>query len=343
MIKPEKLHKGDKIAIVSLSTGLLGEDSLKHKLDIAKDRLENIFGLKVITMPNALKGVSYLYEHPEARANDLMEAFKDESIKAIFTAIGGNDSIRLLPFIDFDIIKNNPKIFIGYSDTTISHFMMQKANLISFYGPSIMCEIADYGKMPDYVKSAIENILFKDSTNYEIKPSEYWSKDFIPWDEKNINKTKKMTKETHGYELLQGKGIVTGEVIGGCIDTFPMICGTSIWPAENIWNDKILLLETSDEKISPDLLLYYLRNLGAQNIFSKIKGIIVGKPYMETYYNEYKDIYIKVLKEFKQENLPVLYNINIGHALFTGIMPLGSKITVDYDNKKIFITDSPTK
>lgn len=343
MIKPEKLKKGDKIAIVSLSAGLLGEDALIHKLDIAKERLEKIFGLEVVTMPNALKGIKYLYEHPEARAKDLMDAFKDKTIKGIFCAIGGNDSIRLLPYIDFDVIKKNPKIFMGYSDTTSNHFMMRKAGLISFYGPTIMCEIADYVKMPDYVKNAMENILFKDSTGYEIKSSEYWSKDYIPWGIENINKEKEMTKEKHGYEVLQGSGTITGEVIGGCIDVFPMVNGTSIWPKLDEWKDKILLLETSEEEIAPDTLLYYLRNLGAQGILNVIKGIIVGKPSMEKYYDEYKEIYLKVMKEFNLTNLPIMYNINVGHAFFTGIIPLGGIITVDYDNKKIFIAESPTK
>ena len=122
-----------------------------------------------------------------------------------------------------------------------------------------------------------------------------------------------------------------------------MVNGTSIWPKLDEWKDKILLLETSEEEIAPDTLLYYLRNLGAQGILNVIKGIIVGKPSMEKYYDEYKEIYLKVMKEFNLTNLPIMYNINVGHAFFTGIIPLGGIITVDYDNKKIFIAESPTK
>ncbi len=343
MLKPEKLKKGDKVAIVSLSTGLLGEENLIHKYYIAKERLEKDFGLEVVVMENTLKGIKYLYEHPEKRAEDLMNAFKDKGIKAIFTSIGGNDTIRLLPYIDFDVIRNNPKIFMGYSDTTVNHFMMRKANLVSFYGPSIMCEIADYGKMPDNVSAAIKNILFDDSKNYEIKSSEYWSDDFVSWDEKNINICKKMKKEEHGYEILQGKGVVKGEVIGGCIDVFPMIIGTSIWPNVEEFKGKILLIETSEEKLSCDYLLYYLRNLGAQRILNVIKGIIVGKPYGEKYYEEYKDVYKKVLAEYNEKELPVIYNVNIGHAFFTGILPLGIEIELNCDEKKIKLLESATK
>ena len=169
MIKPKMLRRGDKIAIVSLSWGGLGDKNLIHKYYIAKERLENDFGLEVVTMPNALKGTEYIYNHPDKRAKDLMDAFKDESIKGIFCAIGGDDTIRLLPYIDYETIKNNPKIFMGYSDTTVNHFMMNKAELVSFYGPSIMAEFGEYVKMFDYTKEAVKNILFKECKDYEIK------------------------------------------------------------------------------------------------------------------------------------------------------------------------------
>ena len=343
MIKPNKLNKGDKIAVVSLSSGILGEDVFIHKYYIAKERLENDFGLEVVAMPNALKGSKFVYEHPEARAQDLMDAFKDESIKGIFCAIGGDDTIRLLPYIDYDVIRNNPKIFMGYSDTTVNHFMMNKAGIVSYYGPSIMCEFGEYVKMFDYTKEAVENILFKDSENYEIKSSDIWSNDFVSWGEENINVAKKTIPEEHGYELLQGSGVVNGKILGGCIDVFPMMVGTEVWPSIQEWKDKILLLETSEEKPSPDIVTYYLRNLGAQGIFNVIKGIIVGKPQDEKYYEEYKDVYRKVMKEFNCEKLPILYNINIGHAYPTGIIPLGVEVQIDFNNKKITLVESATK
>ena len=325
MLKPKRLDTNDKIAIVSLSWGGLGDKNLIHKYYIAKERLENDFGLEVIPMPNALKGTEFVYEHPELRAKDLMSAFQDKTIKAIFCAIGGEDTIRILPYIDFKIIRENPKIFMGYSDTTVNHFMMNKAGLISFYGPSVMCEFGEYVKMFDYTKEA-EN--------------------------KNIEKT--LIKEEHGYEVLQGTGKITGQILGGCIDVFPMIIGTTIWPKQEEWKDKILLIETSEDKkillietsedkLPPNYLTYYLRNLGAEGILDEIKGIIIGKPQEEKYYEEYKEVYKKVLKEYHKEDLPVLYNINIGHAYPTGIIPLGIEVEVDFDNKTIRLLESATE
>lgn len=342
MIKPQMLKKGDKIAIVSLSWGGLGDEDLIHKYYIAKERLENDFGLKVVAMPNALKGSEFVYNHPELRAKDLMDAFKDETIKGVFCAIGGDDSIRLLPYIDYEVIKNNPKIFMGYSDTTISHFMLNKAGVVSYYGPSVMCEFGEYVKMFDYTKEAVENILFKDTENYYVKSSEYWSNDHVSWNEDNINIQKKLTREEYGYEVLSGTGKATGQLLGGCIDVFPMMLETEIWPKADEWEGKILLIETSEEKMPPNYLLYYLRNLGVQGILNNINGIIVGKPIGETYYEEYKEIYLKVLKEFDCENLPIIYNVNIGHAFGTGLLPLGINYEMDLESKTIRFLESAT-
>ncbi len=336
------LKQYDKVAIVSLSWGGLGDKELIHKYYIAKERLEKDFKLEVITMPNALKGSDYIYNHPEERARDLMEAFSDSSIKAIICAIGGDDAIRLLPYINYDVIKNNPKIFMGYSDSTINHFMMNKAGMVSFYGPCIMCEFAEYVKMFDYTKNAIMNILFRNSNNYEIVSSDVWSNDFVAWKEENMNIQKKLIHEEHGYETLQGGGVVTGQLLGGCIDVFPMMIGTDIWPSKDEWVGKILLIETSDDKLSPNYLKWYLRNLGAQGLFDVILGIVVGKPQDEKYYNEYKGVYKSVLKEYNNEDLPILYNINIGHAYPTGILPLGTNVEVDFTKKKIKLVESAT-
>ena len=342
MIKPEKLHRGDKIAIVSLSWGGLGDEGLIHKYHIAKERLEKDFGLEVVTMPHALAGSAFVYEHPELRAKDLMDAFRDPSVKGIFSAIGGDDSVRILPYVDYEVIKTHPKIFMGYSDTTISHFMMHKAGVVSYYGPSIMAEFGEYGKMFDYTRDAVQNILFEDSKNYPVVSSDIWSNEFLPWKEENIKKRRKTLPETRHYEVLSGSGIIKGQLLGGCVDVFPMIVGTQIWPSAEQWKGKILLLETSEEKPSPDYLKYWLRNLGAQGILQRINGILVGKPQDEKFYEEYKEIYLKVLHEFRCEHLPVLYNVNIGHAVPIGILPLGIEYEIDLDQKTIRFLESAT-
>ena len=343
MIKPQRLRKGDKVAIVSLSNGILGEKEFLHKYEIGKKRLEENFGLEVVTMENTLKGIKYLYEHPEKRAEDLMNAFKDKSIKAIICAIGGDDTIRLLPYIDYEVIKENPKIFMGFSDTTANHFMMYKAGLVSYYGPCLMADFSEYVSMYDYTENAVKEMLFEAPEKYEIKKCEYWTNEHIEWCEENINKQKNKLIDSKGYEVVQGKGKVVGKLLGGCIDAFPIYNGTEVWPKLEEWRNKILFLDTSEDKPSVDLLTLYLRNLGAQGILNVAKGIIVGKPQAEEFYEEYKEVYRKILKEFKREDMPVLYNVNFGHNSPIGIIPYGIECELDVDNKKITLLENIVK
>lgn len=341
MIKPERLKKGDKVAVVSLSWGGLGDEKLLHKFDIAKERLKDEFGLELIAMPNALKGSEFVYNHPELRAKDWMDAFKDKSVKAIISAIGGDDTIRLLPYIDFEVIKNNPKIFTGFSDTTANHFMMYKAGVTSFYGPCLMCDFAQYVSMYDYTVDAIKNILFEANSSYEIKKCDYWTNEHIEWDIENVSKQKKKLPDTKGYEILQGNGKVRGRLLGGCIEVLDIINGTKIWPSVEEWKDKILFIETSEEKPLPDNFKYFLRTMQAQGIIDAINGIIVGKPQNETYYEEYKEAIKQVISiEAKRPDLPIIYNVNFGHSEPIGIIPYGTLCEIDCNDKKITLLEN---
>lgn len=344
MNKPIRLFKNDKVAIVSLSSGIAGDDDFNHRYLIGKKRLEEVFNLEVITMPHALLGSSFIYNHPELRAKDLMDAFTDKSIKAIICNIGGDDTIRLLPYIDFDIIKNNPKIFMGYSDSTINHFMMNRASLVSFYGPCVMAEFAENVKMHDYTKDSVFNILFNDSKNYEIKSSNYWTCEELSWMNKdNNNVLRKMNYDDKGIEILQGKNDIQGELIGGCIDTFHMFIGTSLW-SDIDWSKKILFLETSEDRPDPSFIAQILRNPLMCDVLKKVKGLIIGKPNNEVYYDEYKEIYLNIIRdELKLNDLFIAYNYNFGHNAPMCVLPLGIKVMINKDNGNIRLLESATK
>ena len=205
MIKPKNLKKGDKVAIVSLSSGLAGEEMFRHRYELGKKRLEQL-GFNVVTMKNALKGIEYLYNHPEKRAEDFMEAILDKDIKGIICNIGGDDTIRLLPYIDFEAIANNPKVFMGYSDTTINHFMMQKAGVVSYYGPAVMTDFAENNNMHTYTLKYINEVLLENMEDIVIKSSDKWTSEYLDWAiEENDNISRKMNEEKYGYEVVQGK------------------------------------------------------------------------------------------------------------------------------------------
>ncbi|GFP75612.1 Microcin C7 self-immunity protein MccF [Clostridium fungisolvens] len=339
LMKPKRLKRGDKVATVSLSWGGAGDEDLLWRYNLGKRRLQEHFGLEVVEMPNTLKGSDYLYNHPEKRAEDLMMAFSDSSIKAIFSCIGGEESIRLLPYIDFDIIRDNPKIFIGYSDSTITHFMCLKANLSSFYGVSVLAELAENIKIFDYTAYWLEKVLFDASAIGLISPASEWTGERVRWLESNSKVEKKMFKN-HGYEFLQGTGVTQGRLIGGCIEVMEMMKGTTLWPPLEMFEDSILFFETSEDMPDPSYFGYWLRNYGSQGIFQKVKGIIFGKPYQEKYYNEYKASIIKIISELDLRDLPIVYNMSFGHNEPMMCLPYGAMAQIDCDKKEFSILES---
>ncbi len=344
MLKPTHLSPGDRVAVVSLSSGILGETKFIHKYYLAKERLERDYGLRVEAMPNALRGADYLYRHPEARAQDLMDAFRDPSIRAVFCAIGGDDTIRLLPYIDFDVLRANPKIFTGFSDTTSNHFMMHRAGLVSYYGLSVMCDLAEYVSINEYSRDLMERTIFRPQPRLEIPCSEFcaFEKEKVMWAEENMHLPRPRRKNT-GYEILQGSGKVEGELLGGCLDVFVELIGTEIWPKPEEWEGKLLLLETSEVDMPDELLRWNLRGLQAQGILSRVNGVVFGKPAAEDKFESYKEVLRQVIGfEAGLPELPILYNVNVGHSYPIGLFPLGLRYELDCDRKRLTLLEPAT-
>lgn len=338
-IKPMRLNKGDKVAAVSLSWGGAGDQDLLWRYQLGKQRLEQQFGLRVVEMENTLKGSEYVYEHPEKRAEDLMNAFADRSIKAIFSCIGGDESIRMLPYIDFEVIRANPKIFIGYSDTTIAHLMCMKAGLSSFYGLSILAELAENVKIFDYTALWFEKVLFSPDRIGTIPAATKWTGERLEWSVENTN-TQRSLQENNGYEFLQGSTIVTGRLFGGCIEVLEMAKGTSLWPQQQSLKDAVLFFETSEDTPLPIDLEYWLRNYGSQGILQKAKALVFGKPYQEKYYNEYKASILRIISELQLFDLPILYNMSFGHNAPMCVLPYGAMAEVNCIDKTFSILES---
>ncbi|AXF56081.1 S66 family peptidase [Salicibibacter kimchii] len=339
LIKPEKLRSGDKIATVSPSSGAAGDSNIRWRYNQGVKRLEDVFGLQVVPMPNSLKGSDYVYKNPQSRAEDLMAAFKDQTIKGIITNIGGDDSIRLLPYIDFEVISENPKIFIGYSDVTMPHLFCYKAGISSFYGPAILTDFAENVEMDNYTVEMIQRTLFSGEMIGNIQPAKKWTSEFLEWDEANKHQRRKMQSNS-GYEVLQGSGVAHGRLIGGCIEVLEFAKGTEIWPDSKHWEDSILFFETSEEKTEPEMIKRWLRNYAAQGILKSANGMIFGKPQDEHYYNEYKEVIQQVMRENDLLDLPILYNLNFGHTEPKFILPYGAMAEINCNERTFSILEN---
>lgn len=334
------------IAIVSLSSGTIGESFVKHELDIGVNRLRD-FGLNVTFMPHALKGIDYVKNHPEHRAADLLQALRDPDIDMILCAIGGDDTYRLLPYLFehnelADAVSN--KVFLGFSDTTVNHFMFHKVGMKSFYGQSFLADICELGSdMLPYTKQYFEELI-ESGTIKEVRPSPIWYDQRESFGPEQIGVPLKAHVNA-GFKLLQGAPRFSGEIMGGCIDSIydffsaeryadmPLLCKKyELFPDIEDWRGKILLLESSEEKMLPRKYRKAVAALKETGIFDVLSGVLIGKPMDETYAREYEEILVDVID---RAELPIVCNLNIGHAQPRCIIPLGVPATVNAERQLI--------
>ncbi|MFA6461916.1 MAG: S66 peptidase family protein [Candidatus Woesearchaeota archaeon] len=343
MIKPKKLHKGDTVAIVSPSWG--GPSVFPHIYESGIETLKRL-GFKIKEFPSARKDADYLYLHPEFRAKSINQAFADKTVKAIFATIGGDDSIRILPFLDLKMIKKNPKLIMGYSDTTTLTSYLNQLGLVTFNGPSIMAGFSQWNSLEESFHRHIKTILFENPKSYEYKPYKYYCHGYLGWNnKKNVGKTKPKIKNP-GWNWLQGKSIVKGELFGGCIEVLEFMKGTKFWPKETFWQGRILFLELSNDKPTPEQVKWMIRNYGTQGILDKISALIIGRP-MKYNAKERKELEEKVLKvvkvELKNTSLPIIMNMDFGHTDPQWILPLGIKAEIDCKNKRFRLVEKVFK
>ncbi|MDG0842292.1 LD-carboxypeptidase [Staphylococcus equorum] len=339
MIKPRKLLRGDTVAIVSLSSGLAGEDSILWRTKQGIERLESVFGLDVKIMPNALKGIEYVREHPELRAADLNEALQDSDIKAIISCIGGEDAIRILPYVDFKAIYDNPKIFSGYSDSTTVHMMFYKMGIVSFYGQALLTDFAENIEMDNYTINDIKKYWFNSSAIGELLPTTYIRPTGLEWkiENKNIARTK---IDNQSYEVINGAGIVSGHLIGGNLETFVSLIDTPLFPDIAHFNHALLFLETSEDTPSPLEFSNFFHQLLQIGVLDKVEGIVFGKPFNQIYYEAYKNEILKIIKKSKKPNIPILYNLSFGHNEPKHSVPYGLSAEVNCYTKRFKIKES---
>ena len=338
--KPTKLHKGDTVAIVSPSWG--GPSVFASVYENGLKVLQE-WGLKIREFPTARMDAASLRANPQVRAEDINDAFADPEVKAVFTSIGGDDSVRVLPFLDRKAIAENPKILMGFSDTSTIHVFANLQGLVTFYGPSIMAGFSQMNSLPESFKSHVREMLFEPKESYEYKPYGQYCDGYPDWANRdNLGKVKPM-KSDDGWHWLQGQGKVRGELFGGCIEVLEMLKATDFWPSRDFWKGKIFFLETSEEKPPVHYIDHVLRNYGMLGVFDKISGFIFSRArdYADEEKKELEEKVVSIVaNEFNNPNLPVVANFDVGHTDPQLVLPLGIKAEIDCENNKVRLTES---
>ena len=317
MQKPPALLVGDTIAFCAPS-GFL--DSVR--MSLAKTRLEEK-GFYIVHEDSIYRRWGYLAGTDAQRASELMSYFKDKSVRAIFPGTGGYGSTRILSMLDYDIIKSNPKIFIGFSDITALHIAFnQLANLITFHTPNPMYGLGSK-KGLDPISELYFWSLLMNSNDYNYE---------IPFD-------------LYGDSLkvqTMVPGIASGKLVGGNLS---LICSTmgSVYEAKTMGS--ILFIEDVGE--APYRIDRYLSELKLAGKLDLVNGIIIGRfsrreteaPDRSTDFQMHQ-----VFQQyFSKMKVPVIFNFPSGHGSKNVSLPLGCIVEINTDDEIFKVLESPIK
>lgn len=292
--------------------------------ELAEERLKSL-GFNVSFGQHAFERDMFGSSSIQSRVSDLHEAFQDADVDLVMAAFGGANSNELLPYIDYELIKNNQKIFCGFSDiTALQDALFKKSNLINLYGPCFSHFAMKQGF--DYIEKTFMDIIKDKQRKFDIIDSEEWSDD--KW---HKNQDDRHFMKNPGREILRS-GQSEGIIVGGNIGTLPLLFGTQYMPD---LTDKILFLE--DDGMSIDLFKRNFVSLSQQPNFDKIKGIVIGR------FRNNSDFSVDGLREFfnnhvKLGQIPVITGLDFGHTMPYFVFPIGGKARINTDENVINIS-----
>lgn len=309
---PSKLKPGDEVRVIApaRSLSLLGADCI----EIANKRFEEL-GLKLSFGKHVKEADENMSSSIESRVEDLNEAFRDKNVKAIFTVIGGFNSNQIIKYIDYDLIKNNPKILCGFSDiTALANAIYAKTGLVTYSGP----HYSSFGMKKGFEEYTLEYIkkMFFDDKEIKIDSSKEWSNDawFIDQENREFIKNDGM--------FIINEGEAKGKIVGGNLCTLNLLQGTEFMPSLD--EDTILFLE--DDGMAERLFMVeFDRNLISlimQKGFENVKGIVIGRT--EKVSEMTNEKWTKIIKTKKElENIPVIAGADFGHTTPLFTFPIG--------------------
>lgn len=321
---PKRLHAGDTIRVVAPSCSLAGIDPDQS---LAESRFASL-GLAVSYSANVNALDQFGSSSIEQRVTDLHSAFADDSVSGIFTAIGGYNTNQLLPYLDWELIRNNPKILCGYSDVTaLSCAILARTGLVTYSGP----HFSTFG-MRDHLEQTatwFEHALFTPDS-IDASPSKTWSDD--AW---YADQNARTILVNEGHWVLQ-PGDAEGTLIGGNLCTLNLLHGTDYMPD---LRNAIVFIE-DDFEAAPETFDRDLTSLVQQPGFGQVRGLLIGRFQRSVSMTKEK---LAAIIDSKRElaNIPVVANIDFGHTDPILTIPIGGHCVLEAEVEKTRILFNP--
>ncbi|WP_346939418.1 S66 peptidase family protein [uncultured Clostridium sp.] len=329
MNRIKKLKKGDLIGIFSPSSPITY--SCPKRFERAKRYLQDK-GFKIVEGNLTGKYDFYRAGSIKERAEELNNLIRDPKVKCIISTIGGMNSNSLLPYIDYEAFKKNPKIIIGYSDVTaILLAIYEQTGISTYYGPAL---VASFGELSPFVDSTYryfkEIAIDKTKIPYVFEIPQYWTDEYVNWETQDRSKEESENKWIMVYE-----GITRGRAIGGNLNTIQGIWGSKYMP--EIKDGDILFIEDSlKDSATIERSFSFLKVNG---VFDRISGIILGKHELFDDLKTGKKPYEILLEVLGNKKLPFIADFDCCHTHPMMTLPIGCEIELDATNKKVSIIE----
>lgn len=329
--RPAALRPGDRVAAITPSWG--GPAVFPHRYEAGVRQLEQAFGVEVVELPGTRAPADRIADDIALRLDDLHAAYADPAIAGVVTTIGGDDAIRLLPHLDVDLLRADPKVLLGYSDTQNLLFAVQAlTDTVTFYGPTIMSGFAENGGLHAYLERGVREVLV-DATAPLVWPEDEdgWTVEFLDWADPSLQATPRELRPPVGRRWSGGSAVAEGPLVPGCLEVFEWLRGTPWWLD---LDGAILAIETSEEAPPPTRVTWFLRWLHATGQLARLAGLLFARPGgAETDVADHarydEAIHRVVVEEAGLDELVVVTGLEFGHTDPLWTLPIGVPFQLD--------------
>lgn len=324
------LKKGDKIGIFSPSSP--ATVTAYHRFQRAKAFIEE---KGFVIVEGGLTGQSDVYRSgsPKARAEELNKLLRNPDIKMIMSTIGGTNSNSLLPYIDYEAFKDNPKLVIGYSDATaVLLALYAKTGITTYYGPSLIPSFGEFEPLVNNTYRYFEQYFMEENNlPYEVPMPPFWSDEPVNWLEKTTEKV------LYRNEWITGQsGVAEGRLIGGNINAMYGFIGSPYFPT--IEQGDILLIEDCMKNAS--VVEKNFAMLKLHGVFEKVAGIILGKHELYDDLETGKRPLDLLIEQLDGRSIPILAEFDTCHTHPMHSLAIGKKVKLDADAKKVICIEN---
>ena len=349
-VRPPAVSPGDDVAIIAPASGVAA--LFPDILDLAVERLQEHFDVNPRVYPTAKKDPEYLFDHPEERARDVHDAFQDPDVSAVFATIGGADQIRILKHLDPERLRENPTRFFGTSDNACLASYLWGCGIVSYYGGTLLSDVATPGSLPEYTERYLRRALF-DETLRTLEPADEWTDEPIDWANDDYEHTEPTFETNPGRQWHTPEGtVVEGRLWGGCLAVLQaLLAGDRAVPSPTAIDGDVLAIETSEELPSADKVGLMLSCLGERGLLERFDAVLVGRPQTRSHehdpgvkaretYREHQRSIIQDIVHTYNPAAAIISGLDFGHTSPTAPIPIGDRVAIDPTTKSIKFPES---